>query len=167
MIRTSSTLSLVVLCLGLGVTLKALAGRPEPDAFTTIDVPGASSTQAIGINGCGDIVGFYVSDGVQHGFLLSDDSFATIDVPGASLTQPTAINPRGDIVGFYVSDGVAHGFLFSDDSFTTIDIPDASLILSAALGINPRGDIVGVYRIAGESVAHGYLLSRGEFASFD
>ena len=138
MMRKSTTLSLVVLCLGLGVTLKALADSPEPDSFTTIDVPGASSTEAIGINRQGDIVGLYVSGGVQHGFLLSDDRFTTIDVPGANLTQPTGINSRGDIVGFYVSDGVTHGFLLSDDGFTTIDVPGASLDLSASLAGDPQ-----------------------------
>ena len=54
-------------------------------------------------------------------------------------------------------------------TFTTIDFPGAVSTGGdgAVMGINPRGDIVGVYRIAGESVAHGYLLSRGEFTSFD
>jgi hypothetical protein len=39
--------------------------------FTSIDFPGASGTVASGINPRGDIVGFYVSAGVGHGFLLS------------------------------------------------------------------------------------------------
>jgi hypothetical protein len=49
-------------------TSKALA---EPDTFTTIDFPGATSTIACGINPRGDIVGDYVSAGRGHGFLLS------------------------------------------------------------------------------------------------
>ena len=40
--------------------------------FTTIDVPGAISTDTNGINSRGDIVGDYIdSDGNEHGFLLS------------------------------------------------------------------------------------------------
>ena len=40
--------------------------------FTTIDVPGATSTAAFGINGRGDIAGVYRdTNGKQHGFLLS------------------------------------------------------------------------------------------------
>jgi hypothetical protein len=39
--------------------------------FTTIDIPGATLTDAEKINPRGDIVGFYVSAGLTHGFLLS------------------------------------------------------------------------------------------------
>ena len=39
--------------------------------FTTIDVPGAVATAAIGINAQGDIVGEYSDAGGTHGFLLS------------------------------------------------------------------------------------------------
>jgi uncharacterized membrane protein len=40
-------------------------------AFTTIDVPGASATAAIGINARGDVVGSYSDAKGVHGFLLS------------------------------------------------------------------------------------------------
>ena len=40
--------------------------------FTTIDFPGATVTQARGINPGGDIVGWYIdSSGKTHGFLRS------------------------------------------------------------------------------------------------
>ena len=48
-------------------------------------------------------------------------------------------------------------------TFTTIELPNATLTI--AFGINPRGDIVGRYDSAG--VAHGYLLSGGEFSMID
>jgi len=39
--------------------------------FSTIDVPGATNTAAIGLNEHGDLVGGYVdADGVAHGFLM-------------------------------------------------------------------------------------------------
>ena len=41
-------------------------------SFTTIDVPGASSTVPLGINARGDIVGRYSAGGITHGFLLGD-----------------------------------------------------------------------------------------------
>ena len=40
------------------------------EAFTTVDVPGASFTEATGINNRGDIVGSYGSGAAAHGFLL-------------------------------------------------------------------------------------------------
>jgi len=38
-------------------------------SFTTIDVPGASSTAAQGINAWGGIVGTYTAGSITHGFL--------------------------------------------------------------------------------------------------
>jgi hypothetical protein len=38
-------------------------------SFTTIDVPGASATEALGINPQGDIVGQYSAGGTSRGFL--------------------------------------------------------------------------------------------------
>ena len=81
-------------------------------SFTTIDVPGASSTVPLGINARGDIVGRYSAGGITHGFLLDKaGSFTTIDVPGASAAEALAINPQGDIVGQYSAGGTNHGFL--------------------------------------------------------
>jgi probable HAF family extracellular repeat protein len=58
--------------------------------FTTIDVPGAFSTDADGINNAGQIVGNYRDAAGTHGFLYHDGSFTTIDVPGAVTVNGTA-----------------------------------------------------------------------------
>src|SRR5712692_11283707 len=51
------------------------------ETFTTIDFPGASYTDAQGINRRGHIVGEYMSGGETHGFLLRRMEFASIDFP--------------------------------------------------------------------------------------
>jgi hypothetical protein len=80
--------------------------------LTTIDFPGASSTQPIDINPRGDIVGMYSAGGITHGFLLdTGGSFTSIDVPGASSTAAQGINPQREIVGTYSAGGITHGFL--------------------------------------------------------
>src|SRR2546429_1760248 len=63
------------------------SGFASQGGLTTIDVPGASSTQAKGINPEGDIVGEYSNATGTHGFLLSKGNFTTIDVPGASRSE--------------------------------------------------------------------------------
>ena len=89
-----------------------MASCLKKGTFTTIDVPGASLTQAFGINPRGDIVGSYAAGGATHGFLLDKKgTFTTIDVPGASFTEALGVNPRGDIVGRYSAGGAFHGFL--------------------------------------------------------
>src|SRR5204862_7657242 len=69
-------------------------------------VPGqvAAQTSAKGINARGDIVGFYVAGGRQHGFLLKDGEYTTVDVPvsGVRATNANGINARGEIVGQYL-----------------------------------------------------------------
>jgi uncharacterized membrane protein len=139
-------------------------------AFTTIDVPGATSTAASGINPDGDIVGRYTDPaGKDHGFLLRHGDFTSIDFPGADLfTKAAGINPRGDIVGNYAlasePNTVRHGYLLSEGRFTSIDFPGA--IFTNALGISPQGDIVGRYMKAGGAF-HGYRLSDGSFTTID
>jgi len=88
--------------------------------FTTLDVPGATLTNAQGINHQGDVVGTFIdAGGLQHGFLRSGSQYRTIDVPGARLTFARGINDAGDIVGTYQrpSDPVGgipqHGFLLT------------------------------------------------------
>ena len=143
------------------------SGFAHDHGFTTIDVPGASSTQALGINPKGHIVGSYLDAAGLHGFLLSKGAFTTIDVPGASSTQALGINPKGNVVGAYGNATGTHGFLLrrregdddrDNDAFTTIDVPGASF--TGAFGINPKGNVVGVYSSA--TGTHGFLLRMRE-----
>ena len=152
------------------------SGFAHDHAFTTIDVPGASSTQALGINPKGNVVGAYGNATGTHGFLLrrregdddgDNDAFTTIDVPGASFTGAFGINPKGSVVGVYSNATGTHGFLLrrrehdddgDDDAFTTIDVPGASS--TGAFGINPKGNVVGVYSSA--TGTHGFLLRMRE-----
>src|SRR6476646_8261658 len=62
-------------------------------SFTQIDVPGASFTQALGINNAGQIVGSFNNSTGVHGFLTNNTggSFTPIDVPGAFFTSPSGI----------------------------------------------------------------------------
>jgi uncharacterized membrane protein len=152
------------------------------DEFTPIDFPGASSTRPYGITPDGDtIVGDYCADpgcirpasGHWHGFLLSGGEFTSFDFPGAIRTFAFRINSRRQIVGLYKStDGASHNFLLSDGTFTSIDYPGAGNTGSDAAGINARGAIVSSYCVpkgcpVSAPGGHGYLLSRGNFTSFD
>ena len=62
------------------------------------------------------------------------------------------------------ADKVVHGFVLSDGQFTTIDAP-AGATYTNVTGINSRGETVGRYTVGG--VTHAYLLSGGQFSSFD
>ena len=82
--------------------------------YTTIDVPGASYTNATGVNAIGQIVGRYTLDGVTHGYLLSGGQITSYDFPGAIFTGATTITVNGDILGrFQDANKVFHGFLLT------------------------------------------------------
>jgi probable HAF family extracellular repeat protein len=109
--------------------------------FTTINVPGANSgtTVAEGINDSGQIVGFFNTGSIRHGFLDTNGVFSAIDFPGATFTEASGINSTGQIVGlFATSGGAPQAFLDANGVFSMIDGPD-----SGAGGINSAGDIVG------------------------
>jgi probable HAF family extracellular repeat protein len=125
-------------------------------SFTQIDVPGASFTNAIGINDAGQIVGFFGdSTGRDHGFFETGGSFTQIDVPGAGLTEAFGINNAGQIVGFFSGSTDSGGFLDTGGSFTQIDVPGA--FGTDPSGINNAGQIVGSF--FDSTGGHGFLAT--------
>jgi uncharacterized membrane protein len=116
-------------------------------SFTTIEVPGAVTTIAWGINARGDVVGEYFDAAARrHGFLLRKGVFTPIDVAGALGTSARGINPRGDIVGVYRDPGEpivnAHGFLLTrHGDLVKVDFPGHTNTIPQR--ILPDGTILG------------------------
>jgi hypothetical protein len=91
--------------------LKLHSGR-----FITIAYPGASMTQAFGVNDADEVVGAYTtgtgSAAVSHGFAWLNGKFASVDIGGASATTINGVNDEGDLVGFYTdAKGNTDGFV--------------------------------------------------------
>jgi probable HAF family extracellular repeat protein len=77
-----------------GAMYASPAGAELQLVFTTLEVLGAVSTNAQGINARGDVVGIYTDTaGLQHGFLWSRGKFATIDVPGGASRRRVVSAP--------------------------------------------------------------------------
>src|SRR5262245_3105893 len=96
---------LLALSFVLSVTAKAVAQQPEPGIFTSIDVPGAERTVALGNNDAGDIVGFCFGDGLNRGYLLRHGQINFIDYPVPGYTTAFGINNAADVVGDYFGAG--------------------------------------------------------------
>jgi len=105
-------------------------------SFTTIDVPGAASTIAAGINNGGVIAGTFVSSGQPEGFVRAPDGTITTFLINGAPTNATGINNLGQIVGYAGGLGFIRN---ADGSFITFAVPS----LAAALGINDSGAVVG------------------------
>jgi probable HAF family extracellular repeat protein len=144
-------------CASVVVTVSGIA---------TLDVPGAYSTTAAGINNAGQIVGTYYGPAGSHGFLLSAGNYITLEVPGGRDTGASGINDAGQIVGSYADAGNnVHGFMLSAGVYTTLDVPGATWTL--AYGINDAGQVVGYYQDVLYGPFHGFLLSGGNYTTVD
>lgn len=78
--------------------------------YTTIFVPGSSSTLPGGINNIGDVVGNYNDNTGGHGFFERGGVYTTLDFPGnPGGTQANGINDLGQVVGTYQDLHGSHG----------------------------------------------------------
>ena len=117
------------MALGLALTAFASSVSAAPYTFTTLNVSGASSTEAVGINNAGQVVGFFADSRGVHGFINTSGTFTTLDVPGASFTQARGINNAGQVVGLFGDSSGSHGFVASP-----VPLPAAVWLLGTALG---------------------------------
>ena len=79
--------------------------------LTDINVPGAISTLAHGINQAGDVVFSWTDENsVDHGALLVGRKFTKFDAPGCDTTTTTGINDNHVIVGTCSAGGIVQGF---------------------------------------------------------
>jgi probable HAF family extracellular repeat protein len=135
--------------------------------LTTIDPPGALSSQATGINNHGVIVGFLQTSNTDfgHGYIDDHGRFTQIDDPSATLgTALEGINNQNQAVGVYGDELGTHGFLYDNGKFSTIDVPGSTF--TEARGINDLGQIVGDYQDSNGSV-YGFVDTNGTISTID
>ena len=93
----------------------------------TLAYPGASATQALGVNDFREVVGVYTigtgDNAATHGFTWTPGrGFKTVDDPqGVGATTVNGVNDSGDIVGFY-TDGAGN-----TDGFAAVPAGRAAL----------------------------------------
>lgn len=151
--------------------------QPIEVQFDNPDNPGqpfrADSTNPLGINDAGDIVGSFGLGGNTFGFLFRGGDYINIAVPGASGgTFVSDINNNGDIVGYFSNGTTFRAFkvsgadllldngAFNTQAVETFDVKagDFTAPLTLATGISDGGLIVGSF-LDGNGVEHGYVAS--------
>jgi uncharacterized membrane protein len=161
-------LSLAVVIL-TGLCLAAPRPANAQYAFTTIDVPGAASTDLLGFTTRTMVGDFADAEGNMHGWLVSAHrgEFRQFDVPGAWFTSLSAINHSGHFGGVYRDDpghpARRHGFIVVNDVLTTIDYPGSTR--TSIVQMNDRGQVVGIGRIPSEGATtpYGFIWKDGVF----
>jgi len=155
----------VVLALSIA-TIAADSSNPNLK-FTQVNIPGAVSTSANGINNAGVIVGSYEDSGnAYHGFIMDGSTLTTLDDPNGTNTNASDLNANGtvQVVGSYTnSAGKSAGFLYSNGVYTDIPGPTGA-VSSFASDINDNGVIVGGYTDS-SNVTRAYVLKEGKYST--
>jgi len=115
-------------------------------------------TEGRGINDAGTVCGDFIgSDGLFHGFFLSDGVFTEYDVPDSGGTQVLGIANNADFSGATVpgGTGVFKSFLNIGGSIVPVVIGDA-VSFSGAYQLNGLNQFVGYYTDAA-TVNHGFF----------
>src|SRR5467141_516712 len=96
--------------------------------FTTVDFPGTTFNQLLGLNNFDQAAGYYAdAANIDHPYIFDNNGgvFLVITIPAATGgVHATGINDKGSFSGFYIdSAGVNHGFLLAKGTFFTLDFP--------------------------------------------
>jgi hypothetical protein len=154
----------LVLLAALLVHCLATSGAAKADyVVTTIDYPGVSYTQALGVNNLGQISGTYLDSlGNGYGFFKDGSSYSNFQFPGVEpRTTAVGLNDFGQIVGY---DGL-NSWLKSGSSYSSFVYPAGGFTPTTAVGINNSGQIVGYYQTLGAT--HGFLKDGSTYSSID
>ena len=116
-------------------------------SFQTVNYPGDTFTQLLGINNNSLIAGYHNFD-QNSGFTLTlPASFVTENYPNSMMTQVIGINNTGTTDGFYVDNGgITHGFYKPGNSFKNVDYPGSAF--NQLLGQNDMGQASGYYSLS-------------------
>lgn len=122
--------------------------------FTAVNVIGAVSVTATGINNNGVISGFYSTGGQTFGFLLNGSQLTSFEQTGSTNTMFLGVNNNGLAVGTFMdANGIQHGIEYdvATGKSTIIDDP-LGLGGTVLNGINDKGQLVGFYTDAAGNV---------------
>ncbi len=116
-------------------------------SFQTVNYPGDTFTQLLGVNNSLLIAGYH-NFNQNSGFTLKlPVQFTTENYPNSMMTQVIGINNIGTTDGFYVdNNGNTHGFYDTKGTFTTVDYPGTPF--NQLLGQNDMGQASGYYSLS-------------------
>src|SRR4029077_49868 len=138
--------------------------------FTGYDVPGALTTDVLGINDPGDFTGGFSDDDVIfQAFVSHGGTITSFSVPGAVLTLAYQINNSKQlVVGYYIdASGILHGYYRDANGALQFPIDPSGSVGTVLFGDNNRNWVVGRYADSA-GVTHGlFFVPPNNFFTFD
>ena len=130
--------------------------------FLTVNYPGDTFTQLLGINNSQVIAGYH-NVNQNSGFTLRLPlHFTTENYPNSMMTQVIGINNGKTTDGFYVDNsGNTHGFYNLGGVFTTVDYPGSAF--NQLLGQNDMGQAAGYYSLSQDNSTPDFPYIYDEF----
>ena len=119
---------------------------------------------AYAVNNDGDIVGTFISGGVESGFVYTGGVFQTIFCPGASYTVAQGINDKGVVVG-YCDPNMYTGFVYQNGTYSYIKHPQPGA--TYLMGINNQGVMAGIWQQGREFLQRSFVYSNGAFTTIN
>lgn len=131
--------------------------------FVGIKLPHSNGV-VTGINGNGDLAGYWTAAGTVAGFIRKNGVYTQLSYPGAKSTQFLGITAHDYVAGSYVDkSGATHGFLLISPlwkpgtKWESIDEPNAGGI-TVATGVNIHKQIAGYY-VDKSGTTHGFVAT--------
>jgi probable HAF family extracellular repeat protein len=133
-------------------------------AYTALDIGasvGAYSSNAIAINGEGQIAGWFqtVARGPARAFITGPQGvgFTDLGTPGGMSDRILGINDTGQVTGSRTDPGGGTTALISGPGGVGLTLLDGATTLSWGAAINAGGQVVGAVRPAGQSDTSPFL----------
>jgi probable HAF family extracellular repeat protein len=130
--------------------------------MTALGTLGGMSSEAVGINDSGQIVGHsHTASGQMHAFLYSGGVMKDLGTLGGASSRALAINESGQIVGSSdTASGQGRAFLYLGGAMTDLGTLPGNTD-SVAHGINNNGQIVGSLSTTGTNQYNAFLYNPG------
>jgi Cu/Zn superoxide dismutase len=134
--------------------------------FTSLAYPGASATNAFGVNAAGLVVGAYTdgsgNSATTHGFTWqAGRGFASVDDPqGPGATTINGVNDHGDLVGFYTdAKGNTDGFVATPATASVAHLRLQAMPQGSATFVwNPQGQLTVEVNASGFTPGSGHAV---------
>jgi len=140
--------------------------------FTEYDIPGALSTNVLGINDAAGFAGTFSLTGINgifQAFVSVGGTITSFSFPGALSSFAYGINNSKQlVVGYYIDrSGIPHGYYRDANGVLHFPIDPPGSVGTVLFGVNERNWVVGRYADS-SGVTHGlFFVPPNQFFTFD